>query len=236
MKNLALLWAALFAFSAQTPAAQTAAPHAVRQLVYEFGYNTKVAKSGNGTGTTTITIYAPAADGSVEITGQDFWWNTVRPRAINSCKLSPSGSVSCSAMPYAISPIQLTIFPLLARGFFKGVTTAGSTKNNNYKVAAAILPGNSSYAGQLVTWDCAYALHGKGPIANAAPMVLVQTTGTLTQEGGRYFKMNSKQRIAYDPVAKIPVIVSDTRTHYPQHNVYNNDDIELKLTKDSAQH
>jgi hypothetical protein len=229
VKTIGLLLAALVGLSAQTPT-----PTPVRQLVYEFGYNTKVASSGNGTGTTTVAILGPAKDGGVIVSGTDNWWNSARPRATNTCEVYADGSVSCSQTPYALSPIQLTLFPLLGRSYFHGLpANAMSSWTRSYEVKAAILPGGSGFAGQLTTWKCVYSLHGKGPIAKAGPTILIESTGTLDQQGGRYLKATSKQRIAYDPVARIPVVVRDVRTHLPQRNVYNNDLVELKLTKDS---
>ena len=230
MKKIALLLAVLAAVSGQTPA-----PKVLRHLVYQFGYNTPVASSGNGTGTTTIDIMGPAPDGGLIVSGQDYWWNTARPRATNTCEVYPGGGVSCSQMPYAISPMQLTIFPLLAHGFFKDLNaSATSTWKRNYDVKAAIIPGANGFAGQLTTWKCAYSFEGKGPIPKASPLVLITAEGTLDQQGGRYLAAKSKQRIVYDPVAHVPGIVRDVRTHLPQTNVYNNDLIELKLVKDSG--
>ena len=220
-----LLLIAFVALSGQSPAP-------LRHLVYEFGYNTAVASSGNGTGTTTVDILGPAKDGGVMISGTDYWWNTARPRATNTCEVYPGGSVSCSQRPYALSPIQLTLFPLLGRSYFKQLSATGTWKHT-YQVKAAILPGASGFAGQLTTWNCAYTLHGKGPIANAGGTILVESTGRLDQQGGRFFEATSKMRIAYDPVANIPVVVRDVRTHVPQRSVYSNDLVELKLTKDS---
>jgi len=220
-----LLLIAFVALSGQSPAP-------LRHLVYEFGYNTAVASSGNGTGTTTVDILGPAKDGGVMISGTDYWWNTARPRATNTCEVYASGTVSCSQAPYALSPIQLTLFPLLGRSYFKQLSPSGTWKHT-YQVKAAILPGASGFAGQLTTWNCAYTLHGKGPIPNAGGTILVESTGRLDQQGGRFFVATSKQRIAYDPAAKIPVVVRDVRTHVPQRSVYSNDLVELKLTKDS---
>lgn len=235
MKYIGLLVAALFTLTGQTsqPVAPSASAH-VRHLVYQFGYNTAVANSGQGTGTTTIDISGPAADGGMTITGTDHWWNTVRPRAANTCEIHPNGNVSCSQPPYAISPMQLTIFPLLARGVFKGLN-AGATSSwqRSYQLYAAIIPGASGFAGQPTTWQCSYNLVGKGPIKGAAPLVLIEADGTLSQQGGTYRKATSKQRIVYDPVRKVPAIVRDVRTHIPMRSVYSNDLIELKLTKDS---
>ncbi len=230
MKKLAMPLVALLAFSGQ--AASTPAPAHLAHLVYQFGYNTPVASSGNGTGTETIDISGPAPDGGLLISGQDHWWNTVRARATNTCELYRGGTVSCSQAPYALSPIQLTIFPLLARGFFSGLNPGGtSTWERNYTVKAAIIPGASGFAGNPYTWKCSFALTGKGPIKGAAPMILIEASGTLNQQGGTYLKATSKQRIVYDPNAKIPAIVRDVRTHIPYRSVYSNDLIELKLLK-----
>lgn len=234
MRTIGLLLATLFALSGQTP---STAPAAVRHLVYEFGYNTKAASSGNGTGTTTIVISGPLPDGSVMISGTDYWWNTARPRATNTCEVHPNGGVSCTQRPYAISPIQLTLFPLLAAHYFSGLSAGGkSSWKQTYKVKGAIIPGATGFAGQLYTWNCTFDLQGKGPIPKAGAAVLIQTNGTLVQQGGRYLQATSKQRIAYDTAANVPVAVSDVRTHLPQTNVYNKDLVDLKLTKDSEKH
>jgi hypothetical protein len=231
VKAIVLLLAALLGLSGQTP---TTAPASVRHLVYEFGFNTKVAKSGNGTGTTTIDILGPAKDGGVMVTGTDYWWNTARPRAANTCEVYPNGGVSCSQRPYAISPIQVTLFPLLASNYFAGLPANGkSSWNHTFQIKAAVLPGATGFAGERYTWNCVYTLNGKGPIPNGGSTILVEANGKLAQQGGRYLQATSKQRIAYDPVAKIPVVVSDVRSHLPQTSVYNKDLVELKLTKDS---
>ena len=234
MKTLLPLLAAFFILSAQTTP-MPAAPM-TRHLVYQFGYNTPVAASGNGTGTTTIDI-TPASDGGVMISGSDHWWNTVRARATNTCELYANGSVKCSQAPYSISPIQLTIFPLLAHDYFKELNAAATSSwSHSFEFYGAIIPGASGFAGQPYTWKCSYHFQGKGPIKNAGHLVLIQAEGTLNQQGGTYLKAKSKQKIVYDPVAKITGIVSDVRTHIPMRSVYSNDLIELKLTKDSAAH
>jgi hypothetical protein len=233
MKSFVMLLAVLVGLSGQAPAPASGQLPLLRHFVYEFGYNTKAAKQGPGTGTTTIDVRGPAADGGLMITGTDFWWNTARARAANTCEVYPNGSVDCAARPYAISPFQLTIFPLLARGFFKSMQTSNTSSwTHSFKVTAAILPASpTGFANNPYTWNCAFTLHGKGPIANSSPELdLVQSTGTLTQAGGRYLSMKSQQRIAYDPVAKVPAIVNDKRTHYPQTNVNNYDYINLQLT------
>jgi hypothetical protein len=210
------------------------APASVRHLVYQFGYNTKAASAGQGTGTLTVDISGPVADGGVMVSGTDFWWNTVRPRATNTCEVYPNGNVKCSQAPYALSSMQLTLFPLLARNFFKGLSPGGkSSWERNYHVSAAIVAGAAGFAGQPSTWNCDFALQGKGPVANAAPLILITAAGTLNQQSGRSLKATSKQSIVYDPAARVPAIVRDIRTHIPMRSVYSNDSIELKLLKDS---
>ncbi len=230
MRSTASFIVLLLALSGQAPAA-----HAQRHLVYEFGFNTKVASSGTGTGTTTIDIMGPAADGGVMISGTDSWWNTARPRATNMCEVYPDGGVSCQKPAYAISPIQFTLFPLLGRNYFHPLSTGGGHANwsRTYQVEAAILPGASGVMSQLTTFKSVYTLNGKGKIANAGGTILVEATGKITQQGGRYLTASSKQRIAFDPAAGIPVVVSDVRTHLPMRSVYSNDLVELKLKSDS---
>jgi hypothetical protein len=230
VKKLAIFVTVILAFGTPAPA-QTSERH----LVYQFGYNTAVASSGQGTGTTTIDIKRVAADGGLIVSGQDYWWNTARPRATNTCEVYPTGTVSCAQRPYAISPIQLTLFPLLAHDFFRELNAAGTSSwTRNYSVKAAIIPGASNgFAGNPYTWKCSYHITGQGPVKGAAPLILILSNGTLDQQGGRYLNATSKQRIVYDPRAKVPAIVRDVRTHLPQRTVYNNDVVEVKLIKDS---
>ena len=206
----------------------------MRHLVYQFGYNTPVASSGNGTGTTTVDITA-APDGGLMVTASDHWWNTVRARASNTCEVYRDGRVNCSQAPNSISPMQLTLFPTLGRDYFKGLGPSGTaTWNRDFTAYFALIPGASGFAGAPTAWKCAYGLHGQGLIPKAGQTYLIHASGTLTQQGGTYLKATSKQRIAYDRSAKIPVVINDLRTHIPVRSVYNNDSIQLKLIKDSG--
>ena len=239
-RTLALIVAAVLGLSAQTPSLPPSAAPAMsspvsRHLEYRFGFNTKVAKSGTGTGTTTIDISGPAKDGGLVISAADFWWNTVRPRATNTCELYPNGSVSCLQRPYAISPIQVVIFPLLGHSFFKGLSAGSkSSWKQTFQVKGTILPGASAgFAGNLNTWNNVYSLQGHGVVPNDPGVMLILATSTIDEQGGRYYKGTGKVRIAYDVAAKIPVIVSDVRTHIPMTSVYSKDLVELQLIKDS---
>ena len=225
--GIAVLAAAFVAFSGQAPPAAPSTKHLLH-LVYRFGYNTAVADSGQGTGTTTVDVSGPASDGGLIVTGQDYWWNTVRPRAKNTCEVYSNGGVACTTAPYAISPMQLTIFPLLGKSYFKNVPGGSAKWTQTFTVKAAVVPGASGFAGTLYTWNCSFNLHNTGPVPKGDPLVLVTTDGTLVQG---FFRASSKQRIVYDPVNKVPAVVSDKRTHIPQRSTESYDTIELKLQK-----
>ncbi|MBV8066999.1 MAG: hypothetical protein JO113_03400 [Candidatus Eremiobacteraeota bacterium] len=161
-----------------------------RHLVYEFGYNTPVASSGNGTGTMAVDISA-APDGGLTVSGADHWWNTVRPRATNTCEVYANGKVSCSQRPNTISPMQWTLFPMLGKDYFKGLGPQG-TWSRNFEMYAAIVPGASGFAGQPYTWKFAYTLVGKGAIPKAEHSFLIETNGTFDQQGGTFRNGKSK--------------------------------------------
>jgi len=223
--GIATLAAAFVVLSGQAPAQPAHTLH----LVYRFGYNTPATNSGNGTGTTTIDVSGPAADGGLIVTGQDFWWNTVRPRAKNTCEVYKDGTVNCKTAPYNLSPMQLTIFPLLGHDYFKHLSSAGTSNwTQAFTVKAVVAPGATGFAGQLYTWNCSFDVHNKGPIPKGEGLILVTTSGSLVQG---FFRATSKQRIAYDPVKKVPAVVSDVRTHVPQRSSESFDTIELKLQK-----
>ncbi|HEY1654241.1 MAG TPA: hypothetical protein VGF86_03920 [Candidatus Tumulicola sp.] len=227
MKRIASLLIALLALSGVSAGP---APHL--HLVYEFGYNTKAASAGQGTGTTTVDILGPAKDGGVMISGTDYWWNTARPRAANTCEVYPNGNVNCAERPYAISPMQLTLFPMLGHSYFKALdANAKATWTHTFTVYAAVIPGGSGSLGTPNTWKSTYSYVGKGAIPDSSPLVLVQAHGRLAQQGGNHLKADSKQRIAYDPVHKVPAVISDVRTYVPQTSVYSNALVSLQLTK-----
>ncbi|HEY1654483.1 MAG TPA: hypothetical protein VGF86_05165 [Candidatus Tumulicola sp.] len=208
-------------------AGQTATPNPARELTYRFGYNTRAAASGPGTGTTTIDIVGPAADGGVMVNATDTWWNSVRPRATNTCEVYANGGVSCMDRPYAISPIQLAIFPLLGRNYFSGLNAAGtSTWTCAYQVKR----------GDLYQWNATFTLTSKGPASSTGSLILINSRGTMDQLGGRYRQGTASGTIVYDAAARVPVIVSDVRSHLPQTTVNNQDGVDLRLTQDSQPH
>lgn len=223
---------AFFILSAQTPAVSPA-PGSMLHLVYQWGYNTPAAESGRGTGTTSIDLMAQAADGGVMVQATDWIWNTPRARQTSVCELYANGRVNCAQPPHALSPIQLTILPLLAKGVFAKLGADGkSAWNQTYPVTAAVAPiaAGEPFLSNPYTWNFAYQFTGQGPIADAPGTMLVTSTGTFTQQGG-YFRGSGQQKIAYDRSAGIPVAINDTRTHLPQRSVYSNDTVEVKLVK-----
>ncbi len=109
--------------------------------------------------------------------------------------------------------MQLTLFPLLGRKYFTGLSAGPTaTWTNKSHVKAAIIPGASGFAG-------------------SAPLILIHQTGTLDQQGGTYRNATEKANVAYDPVHKVPASIDEVRTHVPQRSAFNNDTIQLKLTK-----
>ncbi|MGZ3498197.1 MAG: hypothetical protein ACXVAK_11625 [Vulcanimicrobiaceae bacterium] len=240
--TIAAILAALPAPAQQTPATSGSAPGAtpaaaglpaVRHLVYRFGYNTKATNEGTGTGTTTIDIVGLANDGGLTVTATDDWWNTVKPRQTYTCEVYPNGGVTCAQPPYALSPIQLAVVPLLGQSYFTALSAgSNSSWKQTYNVRATFLPAASTgFAGQVYTWNCAYTLNGKGTIPNGAPLILIHSDGAMKQQGGRYITVNQKANIAFDPRIQMPVFVDEELTFVPRLSI-NRYTVQLKLIKD----
>lgn len=204
---------------------------AVRHLVYEFGYNTKAAKQGNGTGTITIDIEGLAPDGGMNVTATDYWWNTVNPRQTSNCEVYASGGITCPERPYILSPIQVTILSLLGRQYFSALSGGVHVSwQQNFVVKASFAPGaNSGFSGQMFTWNCTNSLQAKGTTPNnGKPVVVIAGTGSMKQQGGRYTTVNQKSNVLYDPRLKMPVYLDEEFRFVPQRTT-NRYTIELKL-------
>ena len=204
----------------------------VRHMVFRFGYNGPADDQGKQTGTTTIDITGPASDGGMTVSMLDEWWHQARPRQQYTCEVYPNGGVKCANAPYAISPIQVTILPLLAHNYFSALHgNPNASWSMNYTVRATFLPGASGgFAGQVYTWKCAYTLTGQGTVPNDAPIVLVHQEGQMMQQGGTGIKVNQKTKIAFDPRNHLPVVVGETVTFIPTRTT-NNYIINLRLIK-----
>lgn len=228
---LAAVFIAGVALSASPAPAQQAGLPAIRHLVYRFGYNTPATKSGTGTGTTTIDIEGLAPDGGMTVKATDDWWNTVRQRQTYSCEVYPDGGVTCAQPPNAISPIQIAVVPLLGQHYFSALSAgANSTWRQKYKVRATFAPAASSgFAGQVYTWNCAYALTGKGMVPNNGHQVnVVHSTGAMKQQAGRNIAVNQKANLLFDPKLKMPVYVDEEFTFIPRLTV-NKYTVQMKL-------
>jgi hypothetical protein len=215
--------------AAPPPAGSMAAMH---HLVYRFGYNGPADDQGNQTGTTTVDIVGPASDGGTTVSMVDDWWHGARPRQQYTCEVYPNGGVKCATAPYAISPIQVTLLPLLAHSYFSALHgNPNANWNVNYTVRATFLPGASGgFAGQVYTWKCAYTLTGQGVVPNGAPVVLVHQEGQMVQQGGPGIKVNQKTKIAFDPRNHLPVVVGSEVTLIPK-TTTNRYVINLRLIK-----
>jgi hypothetical protein len=224
----------LLALIVQQGGQPQASPLPTRHLVYEFGNNTPVASQGTGTGTMTVDISAPLPDSGVMVSATDTWWNAIRPAATNACEVYRSGDIACRKRPYAMSPMQLTLFPMLSGSFFSGLEAGGLGKwQTKYTADAAVVPGAAGMAGNPYVWNCVFELQGKGPIVDTGTAVIIEAAGKLEQTSGRYLTATSTEHIAYDPSSKIPIAVSDVRTYFPQTSIYNADLVELKLVRGS---
>ncbi len=234
---VAIITAAILAGSPALPAQSPAAAglRSVTHLVYQFGYNTKAAKSGTGTGTTTIDLVGLAKDGGMTVTATDNWWNTVKPRQSYTCEVYLDGGVTCPHAPYAISPIQIAIVPLLGQEYFSPLSAGPTaTWQQKYSVKATFSPSAATgFAGQVYTWNCAYTLTGKGT-PGGGPLILIHSTGSMKQQGGRYIAVNRKANILFDPHLKVPALVDEEFTFVPQLTV-NRYTVEMKLIKASPQ-
>jgi hypothetical protein len=204
-----------------------------RHLVYEFGLNEKAGNSSQGTGTMTVDIAGPATNGSRVVSASDFWWNTPRARATNTCDVYPDGTMKCDQRPFAISPNQISLFSLLGRDFFDGLGAGGHGKwTQKFTWYAAVIPGATGIPGHPNTWNCVFHMQGKGLASKDSNHVyLVAIDGTMEQQGGHYRAGTVKGGVLYDANIQLPVFVNQTRTRLPQTNVYNNDFFELKLIR-----
>jgi hypothetical protein len=212
--------------------APAATSTSLAHLVYRFGYNGPADDQGKQTGTTTVDVVGPASDGGVNVSMLDEWWHQSRPRQQYTCELYPTGTVKCATAPFAISPIQVTLLPLLARSYFSALASNPNANwNMNYTVRATFLPqASGGFAGQVYTWNCAYSLTGQGTVPNDAPILLIHREGTMTQQGGPLLKVNSKTKIAYDPRIHVPIVVGEEITIVPRAST-NHYIVNLRLTQ-----
>ena len=244
--SIALILTAASTATAQQTAASPGAgmPHAgsasghsqVRHLVYRFGYNTKATKEGRSTGTTTIDFVGHAPDGGITITATDEWWNAVNPRQSYTCELYPNGGVTCAKPPFALSPIQLAIVPLLGRQYFAALGSgSNSSWTQTYNVRATFFPSaGGGFAGQVYTWNSVFNLNGKGLLSAGSPLLVVQAKGAMKQHGGRHITTNENANIAFDPRIQVPALVNAEFTFVPTMST-NRYTVELKLIKVSPQ-
>lgn len=117
--------------------------------------------------------------------------------------------------------MELALFPLLGRDYFAGLTPDGTS---SWKQTFVLTRG-------IGVWNCDFRLNGKGALPNAAPLVMIESSGTIVPQGGRYPNDSDDVtwRIAYDPVVKLPVAVSQVVTHLRTNTTHNVESVQLKL-------
>ncbi|MGA8533342.1 MAG: hypothetical protein WB615_04485 [Candidatus Tumulicola sp.] len=215
------LIAALLALGGTAP--ESSPPEPVRHLQYRFGWNAEVADTGPYTGTLSVDLQPPTSDGSVTATATELWWNTIRPTATDTCQIYPNGGITCSQRPYSLSPMSLTLFPLLASNYFDVLAGGVSTWKRDFELTKG-----------LGIWDCDFTLNGKGPISGSPQLNLIEAAGTITPHVNHSVEetVDVTTRIAYDPIAKLPVLVNQELKH--NHNQPRSlETVQLKLTKSS---
>lgn len=198
-----LLFASLVALQGPSPAPSPAA--SVRNLEYRFAWNAKLSDTGPHTGTLTVALQTPASDGSVAASASELWWNQTRPSDLDACQIDSDSAIVCMQRPYSLSTMDLTLFPLLAPGYFDGLTHGvASTWKKSFQLTRG-----------LSVWDCNFTLSAKGLIPGSAQLDLIEGTGTIVPHGNRYGEetVDVTTRIAYDPVPKLPVLISAELTH-----------------------
>jgi len=215
------------------PAPAAAALPTVRHLVYQFGYNTKAASKGNGTGTTTIDIIGLASDGGMTVKATDNWWMAYQPKQSSKCEVYANGNVTCAQAPYSLTVIQLAVLPLLGQTYFAPLSAGlNSSWKQNYNVRATFLPGaaGAGFAGQVYTWNGAFTVDGKGTIPQQPPLILIHQNGSMKQQGGRFLTITQKANFLFDPRIKVPVYVNELLRLVPQQSI-NSYSVDMKLIR-----
>jgi hypothetical protein len=207
---------------------------AVRHFVYQFGYNTAAASHGGDTGTTTIDIVGLDDDGGMTVTATDQWWNSRHPKQTFTCEVYKDGGVKCPKAPYALSPIQVAVIPLLGQNYFAALSNgATSSWTQSYSIRATFAPGaGEPFFGQVNTWNCSYKMTGTGTVTkNGASLNAVQSVGTMKEQGGRYITIGQKADILFSPSLKMPAFVRENVNlgQSPSVSTPGQYNVELKL-------
>jgi hypothetical protein len=75
-------------------------------------------------------------------------------------------------------------------------------------------------------------LTGAGTAPGGGHLLLIHSTGSMKQVGGRYVTINQKANFLYDPHLKMPAFVDEQFTFVPRVTV-NRYTVQLKLIKAS---
>jgi hypothetical protein len=227
MRRFAMLAAAVFALSAQTPARTTVEPQ--RHLEYAFSpyrvvravdSETILPIEGPGTGTMGIDILGHAPDGGLMISATEDWYYSVRPRQTHTCEVYPNGGLSCDYIP-SPSASELVILPMLARDYFSGV--AASQWKQSYRL---------SFGGDYVVTAVTNNLQVTGS-SDAGRVVNVAVNGTLAQLDRRFLHATETGTIVYDTKSSIPIAAHIVRQWVPTDSAFSSNAVDFKLLKDS---
>ncbi|HKU82247.1 MAG TPA: hypothetical protein VJP76_08775 [Candidatus Tumulicola sp.] len=116
--------------------------------------------------------------------------------------------------------MDLALFPLLGVNFFDALAPGGvSTWKRSFELTNG-----------LSIWDCTFTLNSSGPIAGSPQLDLIEVTGTIVPHGGHYREetVNVTSRIAYDPIAKLPVMIC-TELMHSQNRPHSLESVQMEL-------
>jgi hypothetical protein len=217
MKRVAVLVTAFLAFGAQAPASP------VRHL--EYAFSTIPASAGvTHRGTLSVDIAGVAPDGGVIVRGTDAYsqpWALVREHQTIECEVYDGGSVACTQPPNGLSPVERTLFPLLARGFFEGGTS------RLYRVVDVGRYG--TYAVQTVS-----QLEERSGADPAHTSIAISSVVSWPVTPTPIPFARTVDSIVYDRAANVPVSIRAEWTNTRADSVYAQGTVELTLTKDVA--
>jgi hypothetical protein len=118
--------------------------------------------------------------------------------------------------------MELALFPMLGKDFFSGFNPAAASQ---WESRFALTRG-------IGVWNADFTLDGRGPIAGSAPLQLIELSGSLKPDPQHYSERSDQitGRVAYDPNAKLPVMVSEQILHQTG-STRNLESVQLRLTK-----
>jgi hypothetical protein len=221
MKNYLALLAALFALSGQAPAPNSAAVP-VRRLDYAFSIYPNLG-NGGGRGTLHVAVLGRASDGGLLIQGTDDWdlpWGRDREHQTIACEVYDSGTVTCPDDEVGLSPMQRSLFPLLATGFF--------TDGNEQRFQIV----DRGPLGVLTTMSDTKLVTSQTSNPDRLAVDLDQRVDWKATSVTVPFA-TARANVIYDRQSAVPVSLHESWNDLHNPNLHDSYTLEMKLTGDS---